>query len=81
MRPFKICGLMSVLLGLAVAFAALRNADDYWSGGLLIVTLILMGTAIRAVVYERGRSQAGGLGFRVFGGAYQSGRPTFLAVD
>jgi hypothetical protein len=71
---------MSVLLGSAVAFAALRNADDYWSGGLLIVTLILMGTAILVVVYERGRSQAGGLGFRVFGGAYQSGGPTFLAV-
>jgi hypothetical protein len=58
MRPFNIRGLMSVLLGSAVAFAALRNADDYWSGGLLIVTLILMGTAI-LVVYERGRSQAG----------------------
>jgi hypothetical protein len=51
--------------------AALRNADDYWSGGLLIVTMILMGTAILAVVYERGRSQAGWLGYRVFGGAYK----------
>ena len=80
MRHFNIRGLMSVILGLAVAFAALRNADYYWSGGLLIVTLVLMGTAILAVVYERGRSQAGGLGFRVFGGAYQSGGPTFLAV-
>ena len=80
MRPFKIRGLMSALLGLAVAFAALRNADDYWSGGLLIVTLILMGTAILVVVFERSRSQAGGLGFRVLGGAYQSGGPTFLAV-
>jgi hypothetical protein len=81
MRPFKIRGLMSVILGLAFAFAALRNADDYWSGGLLIVTLILMGTAILAVVYERGRSQAGWLGFRVFGGACQSGGATFLAVS
>jgi hypothetical protein len=70
MRRFNIRGVMSVILGLAVAFAALRNADDYWSGGLLFVTLILMGTAILAVVYERGRSQAGWLGFLVFGGAY-----------
>jgi hypothetical protein len=70
MRPFNIRGLMSVILGLAVAFAALRNADVYWSGGLLIVNLILMGTAILAVVYERGQSQAGWLGFLVFGGAY-----------
>jgi hypothetical protein len=77
MRPFNIRGLMSVLLGSAVAFAALRNADDYWSGGLLIVTLILMGTAILVVVYERGRSQTGGLGFRVFGGAYQRVVPLF----
>ena len=70
MQRFNIRGLMSVIVGLAVAFAALRNADGYWSGGLLFLTLFLMGTAILAVVYDRGRSQAGWLGFLVFGGAY-----------
>jgi hypothetical protein len=70
MRRFTIRGLMGSVIVLALAFAALRNADDYWSGGILFVTLALMGTAVLAVVYERGRSQAGWLGFLVFGGAY-----------
>jgi hypothetical protein len=37
MQRIGIRALMSVIVGLAVAFAALRNADDYRSGGLLIV--------------------------------------------
>jgi hypothetical protein len=70
MRRVTILGLMGLVLGMAVAFAALRNADDYWAGGLLMVTLLLMGTAVLAVVYERGQSRAGWLGFLVFGGGY-----------
>ena len=70
MSRFTIRSLMGSVIALAIAFAALRNADDYWSGGVLLVTLILMATAVLAVVYERGTSQAAWLGFLVFGGAY-----------
>ena len=66
----RIRDLMGAVVFLAAALAALRNPDDYWAGGLLIVTLVLLGTAVLAVVYERGRSRAGWLGFLVFGGAY-----------
>ena len=70
MPRFTIRSLMCSFIALAIAFAALRNADDYWSGGVLLVTLVLMATAVLGVVYERGTSQAGWLGFLVFGGAY-----------
>jgi hypothetical protein len=70
MRHFTISGLMGLVLGMAVASAALRNADEYWAGGLLMLTLLLMGTAVLAIVYERGQSRAGWLGFLVFGGGY-----------
>jgi hypothetical protein len=70
MRRFNIRSLMGSVIVLALIFTALRNADDYWSGGVLFVTLALMGTSVLAVVYERGGSQAGWLGFLVFGGAY-----------
>ena len=70
MRRFSIRSLMGSVIVLALAFAALRNADDYWSGAVLFVTLALMGSAVLAVVYERGRSQARWLLFLVFGGAY-----------
>jgi hypothetical protein len=70
MRRFTIRSLMGSIIALALAFAALRNADDCWSGGVLLVTLVLMGTAVLAVVYERGGAQAGWLGFLVFSGAY-----------
>ena len=70
MRRFTIRGLMGSVIVLALAFAALRNADDYWAGGVVFVTLALMATAVLAIFYERGRSQAGWLGFLVFGGSY-----------
>ena len=67
MRRFTIRGLMGSVIVLALAFAALRNADDYWAGGVLFVTVALMATAVLAIVYERGGSQAGWLGFLAFG--------------
>ena len=47
MRRFTILSLMGVVLGVAVAAAALRSANDYWAGGLLVATVILIGTAAR----------------------------------
>jgi hypothetical protein len=69
-RRFTILGLMGLVLGLAVAIAALRNADDYWAGGLMLATALLIGVVTLGAVYDSGRRRAGRLGFAVFGGGY-----------
>ena len=61
---------MGLVLGLAVAIAALRNADDHWAGGLLLATAVLLGVAAFGAVHHAGRRRAGRLGFAVFGGKY-----------
>ncbi len=70
MRRFSILGLMGFVLAIAVAFAALRGSNAYWSGGVLLVTLGLLGFAILAAI----RGRVGWLGFLVACGGY------FLAV-
>jgi hypothetical protein len=79
MRRFTILGLMGLVLGLAVAIAALRNADDYWAGGLLLGTALLIGLAALGAVYHSGRRRAGRLGFAVFAGGYFT--LTFLGLS
>jgi hypothetical protein len=70
MRRFTILSLMGVVLGVAVAAAALRSANNYWAGGLLVATVILMGTAALGAVYSAGRRRAARLGFTVFAAGY-----------
>src|SRR5215813_13329259 len=70
MRRFTILGLMGSVLGMAVAIAALRNADDNWAGGLLLGTAVLIGVVTLGAFYHSGRRRAGRLGFAVFGGGY-----------
>jgi hypothetical protein len=70
MRRFTILGLMGLVLGMAVAIAALRNADDNWAGGLLVGTAVLIGVVTLGAVFHSGRRRAGRLGFAVFGGGY-----------
>jgi hypothetical protein len=70
MRCFTILGLMGLVLGLAVAIAALRNADDSWAGGLLLATALLIGLAALGAVYHPGQRRADRLGFAVFAGGY-----------
>ena len=70
MRRFTILGLMGLVLGVAIAVAALRNADDYWAGGLILATAHLIGVVTLGAVYHTGRRRAGRLGFAVFTGGY-----------
>jgi len=70
MRRFTILGLMGLVLGLAIALAALRNADDSWAGGLLLATALLIGVVTLGAFYHSGRRRAGRLGFVVFAGGY-----------
>jgi hypothetical protein len=70
MRRFSIRNLMGFVLAIAVAFAALRNADDYWAGGLLSSTALFIGIATLGAILTADRPRAGWLGFAVFGGGY-----------
>ena len=70
MRRFTILSLMGLVLAVAVAIAALRNADDYWAGGLMLATALLIGVVTLGAVYDSGRRRARRLGFAVFAGGY-----------
>ena len=70
MRRYTILGLMGLVLGVAVAIAALRNADDFWAGGMMLATALLIGVATLGAVYHSGRRRAAHLGFAVFAGGY-----------
>jgi hypothetical protein len=70
MRRFAILSLMGAVLAVAVAVAALRDANDYWAGGLLLATVLLIGTAALGAVYYSGGRRAARLGFTVFAAGY-----------
>jgi hypothetical protein len=70
MRRFTILSLMGLVLAAAIAAAALRNADDYWAGGLMLLTALLIGVAALGAFYHSGRRRANRLGFVVFAGGY-----------
>jgi hypothetical protein len=70
MKRFSILRLMGLILVLAVAIAALRDANDVWSTILPLLTLGVIGVALLGVVYSRGKARAGWLGFALFGGVY-----------
>lgn len=70
MRRYSIAALMLVILVSAVAIAALKQASDTWAGILLILTLLLLGTAVFGATYRRERRRAFWLGFAVFGWGY-----------
>src|SRR5262249_42272420 len=72
MRRFSIRSLMAFVVVAAVAVAALRNADDYWAGGLLLGTSLFIGVATLGAIYHSRRRRAVPLGFPVFGGGYFS---------
>jgi hypothetical protein len=67
---FRITALMGLVLFVGVAFAALRDASEWWAGALLVVTIGLLLTACLGVVYRTGGDRAFWLGMLVFGGGY-----------
>lgn len=70
MRRFTILSLMLLVVALAVGIAALRGANEYWAGGLLLATPLLHCTALVGGLCGRESSRARMLGYAVFGGAY-----------
>ncbi len=69
-RRLTILSLMGLVLVLGVAIAALRNADDYWAGGMILATPFLLGVALIAALCGEERSRARRLGFTILGGGY-----------
>jgi hypothetical protein len=70
MRRFSIQILMAIVIGSAVGLAALRNADDFWAGGMIVATPLLFGVALIAALCGQERSRARRLGFAILGGGY-----------
>src|SRR5262249_4161682 len=70
MRRFSIRSLSAFVIVSAVGLAALRNANEWWAGAMLLGTPLLFGVALIAALCGRERSRAGRLGFAILGGGY-----------
>ena len=66
----SIAALMTVVLVLAVGFAALRSGSEGWSLVVFNLTLLLLFAAIPGAIYRRDRDRAGWVGFALFGWGY-----------
>ncbi|WP_422929350.1 hypothetical protein [Singulisphaera sp. PoT] len=70
MRHVSIRALMGVVVSLALALAALRNADDHRAGGAIMATAAVIGLATVGAVYHDGPRRAARMGFAIFAGGY-----------
>jgi hypothetical protein len=67
---FTIANLLLVVLFVAVAFVALRRADDLWDSALFSLTLGLLLASVLLALHRAEGRRAFWLGFALFGGAY-----------
>jgi hypothetical protein len=67
---FSIASLLVLVLFCAVAFAALRGADEAWDVGMFNVTVGVLLLSVLLSVHRSGRRRAYWLGFAIFGGVY-----------
>jgi hypothetical protein len=72
MRRFRysIAGLLGLVLFVAVAFAALRQADALWDSALFSLTLGLLLASVLLTIHRTGRKRAFWLGFALLGWTY-----------
>jgi hypothetical protein len=70
MRRFSISTLMAFILVSAVGLAALRNANEWWAGAMLLVAIAAVGIALAGAVIMRGRERCRRATFAFFGGGY-----------
>jgi hypothetical protein len=70
MKRFTILSLMGLVLTLALAIAALRNADDDWAGAMILATPLLLCVAAIGAFCGEGRFRDRRLGFAILGGGY-----------
>jgi hypothetical protein len=67
---FTIGSLLVVVVFVAVAFAALREATDLWDGGVFSLILPTLLSAVLLAIHCTDRKRAFWLGFSLFGWAY-----------
>jgi hypothetical protein len=67
---FSIASLLVVVIVLAVAFAALREASDIWSSGIVTLTVGALLTSILLAVHRAASARAFWFGFALFGCTY-----------
>jgi hypothetical protein len=70
MRRFSIRSVMAFVLASAIGMAALRNANEFWAGAMIMVALAAVGTAVLGALTLRGADRYGWAGFAVFSGGY-----------
>jgi hypothetical protein len=70
MRHVSIRSLMALIVVAAIGLAALRNANDLWSGMLLLFALTAVGIGIMGAVILRGGERCWWGGFAFFCGGY-----------
>ena len=64
MRRFSIRAIMTIIVISAVGLAALRNANDWWSGTMLLLSLAATGTGVLGTLFLRGRDRGVVVGLR-----------------
>jgi hypothetical protein len=70
MQRLSIIGMMRLVIFCAVGLTALRNATELWAGTMLTLVLGMLGIALLAILYQRGKDRAWWVGFALFSGAY-----------
>jgi hypothetical protein len=70
MKRLTIFSLMGFICVVAVAIAALRNPDNYWASGMILMTPLIVGFVLIGALCGAERLRARRLGFAIFGGGY-----------
>jgi hypothetical protein len=67
---FNIGTLLAVVVFLAVAFAALREATAFWDSGVFTLTAAMLLASVLLSVHRTGKGRAFWVGFALFGWIY-----------
>jgi hypothetical protein len=67
---FSIANLLGLVLFVAIAFAALREADEFWESGLFTLSVCVLLTSVLLAIHRTDRKRSYWLGFALVGGSY-----------
>jgi hypothetical protein len=70
MLRFSVRTLMALVLGTAIGFAALRNANEFWGGLMVLAAVGSFGAAVLGAIILRGQERFSCAGFAFFGIGY-----------
>jgi hypothetical protein len=70
MRRFSIRALLAIAVVPALALAALKNANEWWAGTMVLIAIAVVGIALAGAVIMRGRERCWWATFAFFGGGY-----------